>query len=187
VARKRPTASNVEPSPLTCIPGGKGDAPPVTSVATRRARRLVEDTERLSSAVWSLFDTLQDRVTSIETRNQALVGELVTQRAALARAQSHIDELTFLQETNQERIDELIGGDRTLQHGALVAPAPCPLSSREVEVLACLAEGKVYKQIALELSVSASTVRSHLHNVYSKLGAVDRAQAVLLASRRGWL
>ena len=64
---------------------------------------------------------------------------------------------------------------------------PCPLSAREVEVLRRLAEGKVYKQIALELSLSTSTVRTHLHNTYCKLGAVDRAQAVLLATQRGWL
>ena len=64
---------------------------------------------------------------------------------------------------------------------------PCPLSSRELEVLKRLAEGKVYKQIALELSLSTSTVRTHLHNTYTKLGAVDRAQAVLLATQRGWL
>jgi putative nucleotidyltransferase with HDIG domain len=64
---------------------------------------------------------------------------------------------------------------------------PCPLSAREVEVLRRLAEGKVYKQIALELSLSTSTVRTHLHNTYAKLGAVDRAQAVLLATQRGWL
>ena len=64
---------------------------------------------------------------------------------------------------------------------------PCPLSSREVEVLKRLAEGKVYKQIAHELELSTSTVRTHLHNTYAKLGAVDRAQAVLIATERGWL
>jgi putative nucleotidyltransferase with HDIG domain len=64
---------------------------------------------------------------------------------------------------------------------------PCPLSTREVEVLKRLAEGKVYKQIALELNLSTSTVRTHLHNTYGKLGAVDRAQAVLVATERGWL
>jgi DNA-binding NarL/FixJ family response regulator len=67
------------------------------------------------------------------------------------------------------------------------AVEPCPLSNREREVLKRLAEGKVYKQIALELSLSTSTVRTHLHNIYGKLGAVDRAQAVLLATQRGWL
>jgi DNA-binding NarL/FixJ family response regulator len=65
--------------------------------------------------------------------------------------------------------------------------APCPLSSRELEVLLGLADGKVYKEIAADLSLSASTVRSHLHHVYVKLGVVDRAQAVLLASSRGWI
>ena len=63
----------------------------------------------------------------------------------------------------------------------------CPLSTRELDALRGLAEGKVYKQIAQELSLSVSTVRTHLHNVYRKIGAVDRAQAVLLARDRGWV
>ena len=64
---------------------------------------------------------------------------------------------------------------------------PCPMSSREVEVLRRLAKGMVYKQIASELGLSTSTVRTHLHNVYGKLGAMDRAQAVLIATERGWI
>jgi putative nucleotidyltransferase with HDIG domain len=67
------------------------------------------------------------------------------------------------------------------------ASEPCPLSMREIDALRGLAEGKVYKQIAQELSLSVSTVRTHLHNVYRKIGAVDRAQAVLIARDRGWL
>jgi HD-like signal output (HDOD) protein/DNA-binding CsgD family transcriptional regulator len=67
------------------------------------------------------------------------------------------------------------------------ASEPCPLSMREIDALRGLAEGKVYKQIAQELSLSVSTVRTHLHNVYRKIGAVDRAQAVLIATERGWL
>lgn len=64
---------------------------------------------------------------------------------------------------------------------------PSPLSDRETEILRRLAEGKVYKVIASELGLSPSTVRSHLHKTYGKLGAVDRAQAVLMATERGWL
>ncbi|MFL5884442.1 MAG: HDOD domain-containing protein [Thermoleophilaceae bacterium] len=63
----------------------------------------------------------------------------------------------------------------------------CPLSERELEVLRWLARGRLYKEIAGELGVSPSTVRNHLHHVYRKLGSRDRAQAVLLASERGWL
>ena len=64
---------------------------------------------------------------------------------------------------------------------------PCPMSAREIEVLRRLARGMVYKQIASELGLSTSTVRTHLHNVYGKLGAMDRAQAVLIATERGWI
>jgi putative nucleotidyltransferase with HDIG domain len=64
---------------------------------------------------------------------------------------------------------------------------PCPLSGRELDVLKKLAEGMVYKQIAQHLQLSTSTVRTHLHNTYAKLGASDRAQAVLQATDRGWI
>jgi len=64
---------------------------------------------------------------------------------------------------------------------------PCPLSTRELDVLKRLALGKVYKQIAQDLELSTSTVRTHLHNTYAKLGASDRAQAVLIATDRGWI
>jgi putative nucleotidyltransferase with HDIG domain len=67
------------------------------------------------------------------------------------------------------------------------ASDPCPLSVREIDALRGLAEGKVYKQIAHELDLSVSTIRTHLHNVYRKIGAVDRAQAVLIARDRGWI
>ncbi len=63
----------------------------------------------------------------------------------------------------------------------------CPLSAREREVLRQLATGNVYKQIASNLTLSTSTVRTHLHHIYGKLGVIDRAQAVLLATERGWL
>jgi putative nucleotidyltransferase with HDIG domain len=62
-----------------------------------------------------------------------------------------------------------------------------PLSERETAVLRVLAQGKVYKVIALELGLAVSTVRTHLHNTYRKLGVDDRAQAVLRATEMGWL
>jgi DNA-binding NarL/FixJ family response regulator len=64
---------------------------------------------------------------------------------------------------------------------------PCPLTPSELAVVRLLGEGMVYKQIAQELDRSLSTIRTHLHNAYKKLGVYDRAQAVLMASRQGWL
>jgi putative nucleotidyltransferase with HDIG domain len=84
-------------------------------------------------------------------------------------------------------VESLLAGstrEPALQPRAVV---PCPLTRREREVLERLAAGAVYKQIAADLSVSVSSVRTHLHNVYAKLGVIDRAQAVLAAARQGWI
>lgn len=57
------------------------------------------------------------------------------------------------------------------------------LSPKEIEVLEALALGETYKQIAYRMGLAESTVRTHLHGVYEKLGVVDRAQAALLYLR----
>jgi HD-like signal output (HDOD) protein/DNA-binding CsgD family transcriptional regulator len=64
---------------------------------------------------------------------------------------------------------------------------PSPLTCQELVVLQRLAEGSVYKQIAYDLALTVSTIRSHLQNIYRKLDVVDRAQAVLTATEHGWL
>src|SRR5262249_2366346 len=64
---------------------------------------------------------------------------------------------------------------------------PCPLSNREIEVLERLSTGEVYKQIGARLGLSPSTVRSHLHRIYTRIGVADRTQAVLLARECGWI
>jgi putative nucleotidyltransferase with HDIG domain len=69
----------------------------------------------------------------------------------------------------------------------VVHAGPIPLSPRQREIVRGLARGRTYKQIGGELGVSDSTIRTHLHQLYKKLGVVDRAQAVLLATERGWL
>lgn len=53
------------------------------------------------------------------------------------------------------------------------------LTPREREILALLAEGGLYKDIAKSLGLSTSTVRVHLHSVYTKLHVQTRTQAVL--------
>ncbi len=64
---------------------------------------------------------------------------------------------------------------------------PSPLSKRETGVLQLLADAQAYKQIAAELSLSVSTVRTHLHNIYAKLEVSSAAQAVLRATEMGWI
>jgi putative nucleotidyltransferase with HDIG domain len=64
---------------------------------------------------------------------------------------------------------------------------PCPLSKRQLDVLRLLRDGKRYKEIAADLGLSDSTVRSHTNVAYRRLGVSDRAQAVLRATARGWI
>jgi DNA-binding NarL/FixJ family response regulator len=178
VARRRPTAFDVEPS-LTCLDGGRPDAHTTPLTPLHPSQRVVAELEMITVAVRLLFETVEERLTAVEDRADALGQDCGAVRVSLTRIESKVDALTSLQETIEARLDALRARQRS--------SVPCPLSPREVEVLMRLAEGEVYKQIAHGLSLSTSTVRTHLHNIYGKLGAVDRAQAVLLASERGWL
>lgn len=62
-----------------------------------------------------------------------------------------------------------------------------PLSARELGVLTRVAEGMTNHEIALDLGISADTVKTHLARLLDKLGARDRTQAVALAFRLGLL
>lgn len=59
------------------------------------------------------------------------------------------------------------------------------LSSREIEVLRLIAAGNSNKQIADQLYIEESTVKSHVTNILSKLSANDRAHAVTIGLKRG--
>jgi len=52
------------------------------------------------------------------------------------------------------------------------------LTNRENEVLQCLARGLLYKEIAINLNISISTVRQHIHNIYDKLHVQNRTEAL---------
>jgi two-component system nitrate/nitrite response regulator NarL len=61
------------------------------------------------------------------------------------------------------------------------------LTERENEVLHLLAEGRTAQRIGDELHLSEATIKTHLHNLYEKLGVGDRAAAVATAMRWGLL
>src|SRR6266403_2232742 len=59
------------------------------------------------------------------------------------------------------------------------------LTSREIDVLRLLAGGNANKLIADQLSITEDTVKGHVKNILSKLGANDRTHAVTIALKRG--
>lgn len=60
-----------------------------------------------------------------------------------------------------------------------------PLTQREIEILRLLARGRDTLAMADDLTISANTVRTHLQNIFSKLGAHSKLEAVTLARDRG--
>ena len=59
------------------------------------------------------------------------------------------------------------------------------LTPREFEVLEQIVHGKSNKEIATELRISETTVKTHINGLLGKLGATDRTQAATSAIQRG--
>jgi LuxR family maltose regulon positive regulatory protein len=74
---------------------------------------------------------------------------------------------------------------------SVLSPQPSalvePLSKREQEILALLAEGLTNAEIAQHMIISPQTVKVHTRNIYGKLGVSDRRQAVVKARALGLL
>ncbi len=84
-----------------------------------------------------------------------------------------------LERRASERRDSVPAGAR--EH----SPEDLGLSPRQVEVLRLLVEGKSNKLIARDLTMSESTVKTHLEALFRRLGANSRTQAVVAAARLG--
>jgi len=72
--------------------------------------------------------------------------------------------------------------------GAQLVSSPQPavnfhLTDRELEVLVLLAEGLTNQQSALKLSISQSTLKYHMTNIFQKLGVQTRSEALVLAAK----
>ncbi len=62
-----------------------------------------------------------------------------------------------------------------------------PLTAREREILALIAQGMNNREIAEALSVTVSTVKTHIEHILAKLQATDRVQAAVWAVRHGYV
>ena len=92
--------------------------------------------------------------------------------------------------------EELVQAIRTVKSGRRYIPASVAtrlaeyiygldLTSRELEVLTLIVKGRFNKDIAITLSISEATVKTHINNIFSKLGVNDRTQAATMALQRG--
>jgi DNA-binding CsgD family transcriptional regulator len=164
-----------------------------------QANRLLAPREQVLSAPSAknrekeLLDALADR------------GELTPVTAAIRtsltadEAAEMLDELAskgYLRLRVEDGIQAYALREQDLQELPRMAPSPArpaagdgetpqppveDLSERELEVLALLASGRTNSEIARDLFVSAGTVKSHVNNIYRKLGARNRAEAIARA------
>ena len=71
--------------------------------------------------------------------------------------------------------------------GMTIEDITAPLTSKEVQILTYIAEGNTNKRIASILRISEQTIKNHVSAILRKLNANDRAHAVFLALRNGWI
>ena len=74
---------------------------------------------------------------------------------------------------------------RVAESAALAAPPKIPLTSREMQILRGVAKGYTTKRLAREFGLAAPSVETHLRNIFKKLAASNRGEAVSSALKLG--
>jgi DNA-binding NarL/FixJ family response regulator len=147
-----------------------------------------EDLEHLLSALragaggYVLKSADPEQIT--EAVRKALEGEFPLDQEVATRLL-----LRLSQEKQERQVEEWMSpvpeAPTTQERGTPPATANRKLSPREVEVLRLIAHGRTNEQIARELLLSTSTVKNHVGQILSKLGASDRTQATIMAIEMG--
>ena len=155
----------------------------------------------LCAATRNWSDAERHFVTALETNRR------IGARLPLAHTQYEYATMLLARQApgDRERADALLGGclnsarelgmrglaakaeDLMTQRSARAAPsgAPDDLTLREIEVMQLLAIGRSNADIALVLSISHSTVATHVRNILAKTGCANRTEAAAYALRRG--
>lgn len=89
-----------------------------------------------------------------------------------------------------EAVRKVLAGERVIDPtlaAAALADGASPLTDRERDVLRTAADGSTNAEIATALHLSQGTVRNYLSTAIQKMAARNRAEAVRIASEKGWL
>jgi DNA-binding NarL/FixJ family response regulator len=153
--------------------------------ATRRIRREYPRTQVVVLTTYaddeSVFGALQAGARGFLTKNasaEEIAAAITTVRSGAAQLDP---------EVQRRLVESLSRGDAapSARGHRRDSALPAGLTTREAEVLALIAAGRSNAEIAAELYVSAATVKTHVNNLFAKIGARDRAQAVTFAYRNG--
>jgi DNA-binding NarL/FixJ family response regulator len=117
--------------------------------------------------------------------DEHLFGALEAGASAFMSKDVPADEVVAAARHAAEAPDSFSAADLAGAMKRRMAPAGPQVSPREREVLRCIADGYAVAQIAKTLYISPSTTKTHIANLYEKLGAGNRAQAIMAAMRLG--
>ena len=97
----------------------------------------------------------------------------------------HAGEIWLDSHTTAAVIRQFVAADETPPPAATAGPGRererSPLSQREREIVALVAQGFKNKEMAEKMFISEQTVKNHLHNIFDKLGVSDRLELALYA------
>jgi DNA-binding NarL/FixJ family response regulator len=156
----------------------KGEYPStnVLIVTTHESPEYLMDAIRAGAAGYVLKDStkqqLLNAVRKVISGESPLDQELAMQLLQRLTSEENQRHTTSLPESVRKRQEETLAE---------------PLTNREIEILRLLALGKTNRQLAQELGVSISTVKTYIQRVIGKLGVSDRTQAVVRAAELGLL
>src|SRR6266446_6330336 len=115
-------------------------------------------------------------------------GDVLAHRALKAGAQAYVLK-SLVRKDLLDTIRAVHAGKKRISPGVAAQladhVADDALTAREIEVLRLIAAGDANKLIAGQLSITEETVKSHVGNILSKLGANDRTHAVTIGLKRG--
>lgn len=109
------------------------------------------------------------------------VAEMAIEKGALGFVSKSSDSVTLL-----HAIKTVMNGDRYTPESS-DSTNQASVTSRQYEILCLLSKGMLNKQIALELSISANTVKAHLHDIFRHYKVSNRTAAVQSAQKSGLL
>ena len=137
-----------------------------------------------SPAVWAVMASARAEL------GQAELADGAARRALELATRSGDAPCARLAQATLERVGPLLanGGPEARRHEGAGRDGPVEtLTGRELEVLRLVALGRSNSQVAAELFVTVGTVKSHVHTISGKLGAVNRTEAVARGRELGLL
>ncbi|SNT59199.1 two component transcriptional regulator, LuxR family [Streptosporangium subroseum] len=154
--------------------------------ATRRIRAAYPETQVVVLTTYSddesVFAALQAGARGFLTKS-AGAEEISRAIATVMRGDAQLD--PTVQRRLLETMTPPASSGRGRDPGRPEGDLPDGLTRRETEVLRLIARGDSNAEISAGLFISEATVKTHINNLFAKIGVRDRAQAVTYAYRRG--